>query len=40
MVQGAVLVEGPPDEIMHNEQVRAVYLARNTPRSQPWLSER
>jgi ABC-type branched-subunit amino acid transport system ATPase component len=28
MVQGAVLVEGPPDEIMHNEQVRAVYLGQ------------
>jgi branched-chain amino acid transport system ATP-binding protein len=26
MVQGAVLVEGAPDEIMNNEQVRAVYL--------------
>jgi ABC-type branched-subunit amino acid transport system ATPase component len=28
LVQGAVLVEGPPDEIMHNEQVRAVYLGQ------------
>ena len=28
MVQGAVFTEGTPDEIMHNEQVRAVYLGR------------
>jgi branched-chain amino acid transport system ATP-binding protein len=29
MVQGAVLVEGAPDEIMNNEQVRAVYLGQD-----------
>jgi ABC-type branched-subunit amino acid transport system ATPase component len=28
MVQGAVFTEGTPDEIMHNEQVRAVYLGQ------------
>ena len=28
LVQGAVLVEGTPDEIMNNEQVRAVYLGQ------------
>ena len=28
LVQGAVLVEGKPDEIMNNEQVRAVYLGQ------------
>jgi ABC-type branched-subunit amino acid transport system ATPase component len=28
MVQGAVLVEGPPAEIMNNEQVKAVYLGQ------------
>jgi ABC-type branched-subunit amino acid transport system ATPase component len=28
MVQGAVLIEGAPDEIMNNEQVRAVYLGQ------------
>jgi branched-chain amino acid transport system ATP-binding protein len=28
MVQGAVLVEGAPDEIMNNEQVRTVYLGQ------------
>ena len=28
LVQGAVLVEGAPDEIMNNEQVRAVYLGQ------------
>jgi branched-chain amino acid transport system ATP-binding protein len=28
MVQGAVLVEGAPEEIMNNEQVRAVYLGQ------------
>jgi ABC-type lipopolysaccharide export system ATPase subunit len=27
-VQGAVLVEGTPDAIMSNEQVRAVYLGQ------------
>ena len=29
LVQGAVLVEGAPDEIMNNEQVRAVYLGQD-----------
>lgn len=28
MVHGAVFIEGAPDEIMHNEQVRAVYLGQ------------
>ncbi len=28
LVQGAVLVEGPPNEIMNNEQVKAVYLGQ------------
>ena len=28
MVQGAVLTQGTPDEIMANEQVRAVYLGQ------------
>jgi branched-chain amino acid transport system ATP-binding protein len=28
MVHGAVFTEGTPDEIMHNEQVRAVYLGQ------------
>ncbi len=28
MVQGAVFTEGTPDEIMHNEQVREVYLGQ------------
>jgi branched-chain amino acid transport system ATP-binding protein len=28
LVQGAVLVEGTPDAIMNNEQVRAVYLGQ------------
>ncbi len=28
LVQGAVLVEGTPDAIMSNEQVRAVYLGQ------------
>jgi branched-chain amino acid transport system ATP-binding protein len=28
MVQGAVFTEGTPDQIMHNEQVRAVYLGQ------------
>jgi len=28
MVQGTVFTEGTPDEIMHNEQVRAVYLGQ------------
>jgi branched-chain amino acid transport system ATP-binding protein len=28
MVQGAVFTEGTPDEIIHNEQVRAVYLGQ------------
>ncbi len=32
MVQGAVLVEGTPDEIMNNEQVRAVYLGQESQR--------
>lgn len=32
MVQGAVLVEGPPNEIMNNEQVRAVYLGQESQR--------
>ncbi len=32
MVQGAVLIEGAPDEIMHNEQVRAVYLGQESRR--------
>jgi ABC-type lipopolysaccharide export system ATPase subunit len=27
-VQGAVLVEGAPSEIMNNEQVKAVYLGQ------------
>ena len=30
LVQGAVLVEGSPDEIMNNEQVRAVYLGQDS----------
>ena len=30
LVQGGVLIEGTPDEIMHNEQVRAVYLGQET----------
>jgi len=30
LVQGAVLVEGSPDEIMNNEQVRAVYLGQHS----------
>ena len=30
LVQGAVLVEGTPNEIMNNEQVRAVYLGQDT----------
>ena len=30
LVQGAVLVEGTPNEIMNNEQVRAVYLGQET----------
>jgi ABC-type lipopolysaccharide export system ATPase subunit len=29
LVQGAVLVEGAPDAIMNNEQVRAVYLGQD-----------
>jgi ABC-type branched-subunit amino acid transport system ATPase component len=29
MVQGAVLMEGTPNEIMNNEQVRAVYLGQD-----------
>jgi branched-chain amino acid transport system ATP-binding protein len=29
LVQGAVLVEGAPDEIMNNQQVRAVYLGQD-----------
>jgi branched-chain amino acid transport system ATP-binding protein len=28
LVQGAVFTEGTPDEIMHNEQVREVYLGQ------------
>jgi branched-chain amino acid transport system ATP-binding protein len=28
LVQGAVFTEGTPEEIMHNEQVREVYLGR------------
>jgi len=32
MVQGAVLVEGTPGEIMNNEQVRAVYLGQESQR--------
>jgi len=30
LVQGGVLIEGTPDEIMHNEQVRAVYLGQES----------
>jgi branched-chain amino acid transport system ATP-binding protein len=30
LVQGAVLVEGTPNEIMNNEQVRAVYLGQDS----------
>jgi branched-chain amino acid transport system ATP-binding protein len=30
LVQGAVLIQGTPDEIMTNEQVRAVYLGQET----------
>jgi branched-chain amino acid transport system ATP-binding protein len=32
MVQGSVLVEGAPDEIMNNEQVRTVYLGQESHR--------
>jgi branched-chain amino acid transport system ATP-binding protein len=32
LVQGAVLVEGAPTEIMNNEQVRAVYLGQEGAR--------
>ena len=32
LVQGAVLVEGTPNEIMNNEQVRAVYLGQEGAR--------
>ncbi len=32
LVQGAVLVEGTPDAIMNNEQVRAVYLGQDCHR--------
>ncbi|MSO66709.1 MAG: ABC transporter ATP-binding protein [Pseudolabrys sp.] len=32
MVQGSVLVEGTPGEIMNNEQVRAVYLGQESQR--------
>jgi len=33
MVQGAVFTEGTPEEIMHNEQVRAVYLGQEDRRA-------
>ena len=32
LVQGAVFTQGTPDEIMNNEQVRAVYLGQEGPR--------
>ncbi len=32
LVRGAVFTEGTPDEIMHNEQVRAVYLGEESHR--------
>jgi ABC-type branched-subunit amino acid transport system ATPase component len=33
LVQGAVLIEGPPAEILNNEQVRAVYLGQDGHRA-------
>ena len=39
LVQGAVFTQGTPDEIMANEQVRAVYLGQEShQRRPPWLS--
>ena len=41
LVQGAVFTQGTPDEIMNNEQVRAVYLGQEGHRGgAPWLSVR
>jgi branched-chain amino acid transport system ATP-binding protein len=33
LVAGAVFTQGTPDEIMHNEQVRAVYLGQELPQA-------
>ena len=31
MVQGSIMVEGPPEEIAANPEVRRVYLGERTP---------